>query len=91
MISGSGLCPKVRSGNRDVLHEKRGQKAKQGLGLATLFRKPADSEDGLVSQRSIQASFMLKGKGVWLVGADFLMLESFVLAAVRVGRGTMFL
>ena len=34
---------------------------------------------------------MLKGKGVWLVGANFLVLDSFVLAAVYVGKVMMFL
>ena len=39
----------------------------------------------------IQASFILNGEGVWLVVADFLVLESFVLAAVHVGQVAMFL
>ena len=41
-------------------------------------------------QVRIQASFLLKGEGVWLVIADFL-VESFVLAAGHVGLVTMFL
>ena len=39
----------------------------------------------------IQASFIIKGKGVWLVFANFLVQESFVLAAVPIGFLTMFL
>lgn len=35
-------------------------------------------------------SFILKGEGVYLVVAHFLVQESFVLAAVRVGQVTMF-
>ena len=68
-----------------------------GQGITTLFKKPADREDGgLVFQRTIaqvriQASFILKGKEVWLVVADFLVPESFVLAAVHIGLDTMFL
>ena len=33
---------------------------------------------------------MLKGEGVWLVVAHFLVLESFVLAVVHVGVVTVF-
>lgn len=65
-------------------------------GRATLFRKPSDQEaDGLVSpkpiitQFRIQASFILKGKEVWLVVANFLTLESFDLAAALRGLVTM--
>ena len=39
----------------------------------------------------IQASFILKRGEAWLVVADFLVQESFVLAAVHVGQVTMFL
>ena len=39
----------------------------------------------------IQASFILKGEEVWLVVANFLVLESFGPAAVQVGLVTMFL
>jgi len=39
----------------------------------------------------IQASFILKGEGLWLAVADILVLESFVLAAVQVGQVKMFL
>ena len=39
----------------------------------------------------VQPSFILKGEGVWLVAANFLVPESFVLAAVHVGPITMFL
>ena len=35
-----------------------------------------------LTQVGIQASFILKGERVWLVVADFLVQESFVLAAV---------
>ena len=68
-----------------------------GRGIATLSRKLADREDGgLVSQNHLpqvkaQASFILKGEGVWLVVANLLVRESFVLAAVHVGPVTMFL
>ena len=34
----------------------------------------------------IQASFIVKGEGMWLVVANFLVPESFVLAAVLIGR-----
>ena len=37
-------------------------------------------------QAGIQASFILKGEGVWLAVADFLVLESFVLADAHVGQ-----
>ena len=64
----------------------------------TLFRKPAEREDGeLGSQRTIlpelrvQTSFIFKGEGVWLIVAHFLVPESFVLAAVHVGQVRMFL
>ena len=33
----------------------------------------------------IQASFILKGEGVCLVAANFLVSESFILAAVHIG------
>ena len=66
-------------------------------GIATSFRKPSDQEaDGLVSQKTIitqfriQASFILKWKEVWLMVANFLILESFVLAAALRGLVTMF-
>ena len=68
-----------------------------GQRIATLFGKPAAQEDaGLVSQRTILPELdfrllLLKGKGgVWLVVADFLVPESFVLAAVLLGLVTMF-
>ena len=64
--------------------------------MVTLFRKPADREDdALVSQRTIlpklEFRLLLKGEGMWLVIANFLVQESFVLAAVHVGLVTMFL
>ena len=34
----------------------------------------------------MQASFIPKGEGMWLVGVNFLVSESSVLAAVHVGR-----
>ena len=44
-----------------------------------------------LTQVRIQASFIIKLEGVWLVAANFLVLESFVLAVVRVGLVIMFL
>ena len=46
-----------------------------------------------LTQVRSQASFVLKGEedSVWLVVADFLAPESFVIAAVCVGLVTMFL
>ena len=38
-----------------------------------------------------QASFILKGEGLWLVVANFLVPESFVLAVVHAGLVTVFL
>ena len=56
-----------------------------GQGITTLFRKPADRENGaLVSQRTNLPELrlsLLKGEGVWLVVANFLLPESFVLVA----------
>lgn len=58
----------------------------------TLYGKSADREDGgLVSQRlrltqvRIWASFIVKGKRMWQVIADFMVSESFVHAAVHIG------
>ena len=66
--------------------------------IVTLFRKPADQEDGgLASLKNhsaylrIQASFTLHGEGEWLVMANFLLPEPFVLAAAQVGLVTKFL
>ena len=42
-------------------------------------------------QVTIQASFVLKGEEVWLVVANFMVPESFVLAAVQIDQLTMFL
>ena len=39
----------------------------------------------------IQVSFVPKGERMWLVVGNFLLQESFVLAAVHVGVVTMFL
>ena len=66
-----------------------------GQGTETLFGKPADWEDGgLVSQRTIFFELRVQASekgGGWLVVADFLVQESFVLAAVQVPLATMFL
>ena len=69
-----------------------------GQGIETLLGKSADREDGgpcipknHLTRVRIQASFLLKGEGVWLVVVNFLMPESFVLAAVHLGQVTMFL
>ena len=70
-----------------------------GQGTDILFRKPVDQEYGgpltvpkkHLPQVRIQASFIIKLEGVWLVAANFLVLESFVLAVVRVGLVIMFL
>ena len=43
------------------------------------------------TQVRIQVSFILKGDKVWLFVANFLVLESFVFAAVHVGQVTVFL
>ena len=43
------------------------------------------------TQVRIQASFIVNGEEVWLVVADFLVSESFVLAAVRERQVMMFL
>ena len=44
-----------------------------------------------LTQVRIQASFILKGEGVWLVAGNFLVLEFFVPSAVHVGPVTIFL
>ena len=65
--------------------------------MATLFRNPADQEDGLMSPRTIlpELEFRLllrsHGREVWVVVANFLVPESFVLAAVHVGWVTVVL
>ena len=66
-----------------------------GQVIVTLFRKPAGFKDGgLVSQRTIplelkiEASFILKGEGLWLVVANFLVSESSVITAVHIGQVT---
>ena len=41
-----------------------------------------------LTQDRIQASFVLKGEEVWLVVTNFLVSESFVLAAVHIGQVT---
>ena len=52
-----------------------------GQGIITLFGKPAVRGDGgPLSQRTTLPK--LKGERVWLVGANFLVQESFVLGAV---------
>ena len=62
-----------------------------------LFESPADQEDdGLVSQRTTFPEFefrllLLRGKGMWLVVANFLASESFVLTAVYIGQAVMLL
>ena len=69
-----------------------------GKGIATLSGKQIDWEGGrLVFQRiiftqvRIQAYFIQKGEGVWLVVAHSSFQESFVLAAVYMGQVTGFL
>ena len=44
-----------------------------------------------LTQLRIQASFTLKGEGMWPVVANLLVTESFVLAAVHIGQITVFL
>ena len=44
-----------------------------------------------LTQVRIQASFILKGEEVWLAVINFLVSESFILAAIHVGQVTMFL
>ena len=64
--------------------------------MATLFRNPADQEDGLMSPRTIlpELEFRLllrsHGREVWVVVANFLVPESFVLAAILGGLIAMF-
>lgn len=67
-----------------------------GQGIATLFGKPVDQENGgLVSQRTTtpkleQAfAFILKGERVWMVLASF--LGPFVFAALLMGQVMMFI
>ena len=70
-----------------------------GQGTDILFRKPVDQEYGgpltvpkkHLPQVRIQASFILKGEEVWLAVINFLVSESFILAAIHVGQVTMFL
>ena len=68
-----------------------------GQGIATLFGKPADPEDGgLMSQNHltqvrIQGYFILEGEGVWLVVGNVWRLEAGALVAVHAGQVTMFL
>ena len=61
--------------------------------IVTLFRKPADHNDGWtgVPKNHLQASFILKENGVWLVGAEFLVSEFVVLAFVHIVQVMMFL
>ena len=68
-----------------------------GQGMVNLSGKLADGEDGrLGSQRTvfpelrIQSSFMLKGEGIWLAAAHFLVLENFVPTALHIGLVTVF-
>ena len=68
-----------------------------GQETLTLFRKPADWEDGgPVSWRTVLTNLefrlLLYQKGErWLVGGNFLVWESFVLAAIHIGPVMMFL
>ena len=63
-----------------------------GQGIAALFRKPADQRWWTsvpkfkvhLTQVQIQASFILKGKAVLLIVANFLVLETFVIAALQI-------
>ena len=65
-----------------------------GQGIMTLFGKPVSQEDGgLLSHKNrltlrIQVSFIFKGEELWLVVINFLVPESFVLAAVNTGLVT---
>ena len=62
-------------------------------GVMTLFRKPSNREDSrLMSQRTIFLELESPKRGGYgLVVADFLVSESFVLAALPIGQITMFL
>lgn len=63
-------------------------------GIPTLFRKPADWEDGQwVFQRTVypEIEFYTKRGGGMARCEHFFLLESFVLAAVHIGPVTMFL
>ena len=68
-----------------------------GQGTMNLFGKPVSQEDGgLLSHKNhltlrIQVSFIFKGDELWLVVINFLVPESFVLAAAGVGQVTVFL
>lgn len=63
----------------------------------TLLGEPADPEDGgPVSQRTLLPELefkrlTIKGEGVWLVGANFLVSESFAFAPVHLGLVMMLL
>ena len=68
-----------------------------GQGIAAL-EKSADHEDGgLVSQRIIfpklEIGLLLhcKGRGVWLVVVNFLVLDFFILTTIQLGPVTVFL
>ena len=70
--------------------------ARRATGRQIERRKPAEKVVDYCPKKHltllrIQASFIIKGKGVWLVFANFLVQESFVLAAVPIGFLTMFL
>ena len=62
-----------------------------GQGIVNVFGKPAYGEGGVPKNHlpwdSIHASLILKEVSVYLVSANFLVLESFVLAAVHSGSG----
>ena len=66
-----------------------------GQGIVNVFGKPADGEDGVPKNHlpwdSIHASLILKEVSVYLVSANFLVLDSFVVAAVHIGQVTVLL
>ena len=68
-----------------------------GQGMVNLSGKLEDGEDDRLGSRRtvfpelrIQSSFMLKGEGVWLAAAHFLVLENFVSTALHIGLVTVF-
>lgn len=66
-----------------------------GQGIVNLFGKLAYGEDGVPKNHlpwdSIHASLILKEVSVYLVSANFLVLDSFVVAAVHIGQVTVLL
>ena len=49
------------------------------------------SQRTILTRVIVQAAFILKGEEVWLFVANFLVPESFVLAAVHIGQVMIFL